>query len=316
MTLSVNIVIPTYNRAEATNMAVTAALAQSYQDSFVTVIDDGSSDNTFMTLKRFFADPRFLYIRLAKNLGTAQAKNVAIALTGYDAITFHDSDDIPDRDKVLLQARVLANPTIKADPILNWRISGREPSSTISVGAALTEHQLVRADGSTFHVRRALSLVDDVFPNLQMAAGPPGDWILINTGLFRREVFASLGGFAPCIEEDRELRNRMIMAGEVLWVVPQPLMTKIESADSLTVLAGTGYDSEERQRDRDLVWGRAQRWRSSGVVEKSPIELDDLAIDFVSNAERLSRADVLMTPRTENHLNSLLDRLGAVPTAA
>ena len=260
--------------------------------------------------------PRFLYIGLGRNLGTAKAKNVAIALTDYDAITFHDSDDMPERDKVLLQSRVLANPTIEAGPILNWRITGREPGGPLPVSVALNEHKLVRADGSVFHVRRTLSLVDDVFPNLQMAAGPPGDWILINTGLFRRRLFADHGGFAPCIEEDRELRNRLIMAGEVFWVIPEPLMTKIDSPDSLTAKAATGYDSERRKRDRAFVWDRVQRWRATGDVEISPITLDDLDIDMVSAPERLTLADVLMTDTTRARLSREIARLAARPRAA
>ena len=105
------IAIPTYNRAHLISRAVRSALDQSHPDTEVMVIDDGSTDDTEATVLNFKADPRFSYVKLARNVGTAAAKNVAIALGSFDAITFHDSDDIAERDKLLRQ--VLRSPTSK-----------------------------------------------------------------------------------------------------------------------------------------------------------------------------------------------------------
>lgn len=288
------IAIPTFNRAHLIGRAVRSALAQSHPSIEVMVVDDGSTDMTTEALAEFAGDPRFIHVRLAQNVGTAMAKNVAIALGHYDAITFHDSDDIAERDKLLRQATILAQRNVTADPILNWRMAAdQSPGQPVDIGVVMTQHWLLAADGSRHRVTRALSIVDDFFPQLQMAAGPPGDWILVNPALFRRAALARVGGFENCIEEDRELRNRLLMHGEVFWLIDEPLLTKIECADSLTVDAGTSYASDRRQRDRDTVWQRAAAWRRGGPPASVSIDLSGVTIAAIIGGTGMSIADDL-----------------------
>lgn len=282
---SVTIVIPTFNRASILPQAIDAALGQSHPATTVMVVDDGSTDATGEVLRRYADHPRFVGVSLARNVGTAQAKNVGIALSTSDSVTFHDSDDIPHRDKVLRQARVIGNENIGAHPCLNWRIAGREPDTRIQVGGVFTHHELILPDGERVEIRRTLSLVDDFFPNLQMAAGVPGDWTHVNSGLFHRSVFDRLGGFSDCIEEDREFRNRLIMAGEVLWVIPELLLTKIETPDSLTQQGATDYDSPRRKADRLRVWDAVGRWFETREVEPCPIDLSQVRLRGCTNPE-------------------------------
>jgi glycosyltransferase involved in cell wall biosynthesis len=280
---SVTIVIPTYNRASVLSQAIDVALGQSHPGITVMVIDDGSTDETGEILKLYAGNQRFVGITLAENVGTARAKNLGIALSASDAVTFHDSDDIPHRDKVMRQARVMGNEAIGAHPCLNWRLAGREPNTTIQIGAVLTHHELILPNGERAEIRRTLSLVDDFFPNLQMAAGVPGDWTHINSGLFHHSVFQRLGGFSDCIEEDREFRNRLIMAGEVLWVIPEILLTKIESPDGLTQQSATDYDSARRQADRQRVWNAVGHWFRTREVTPIPIDLTGVRVTACSN---------------------------------
>ncbi|MCQ0090857.1 glycosyltransferase family A protein [Roseovarius sp. M141] len=170
----VDIVIPTYNRAHLIAGAIRAALEQSWWNIRVTVIDDASTDAIESAVQPFLSDPRFNYIRLSRNLGTANAKNAGLLLTAGDAITFHDSDDIPHRDKVLQQVRVLTAQDIGADDCLNWQLANKEAGQRLEVSAALTHHELILPDGRRVEIRRDLSLLDDVFPNLQMGAQVPG----------------------------------------------------------------------------------------------------------------------------------------------
>ena len=272
------VAIPTYNREHQVLRAAIAALGQHCNDVTVAVIDDASTDGTRERLAPLFDDPRFAYVRLARNVGTAKAKNVALALLPYDAITFHDSDDVPHATKLLRQRQILELQTIEANPCLNWALAGRQPGSRIDIGVALTQHELITASGARFEVRRALSLVDDFFPQLQMNSGPPGDWTLINSGLFRRSAFQRVGGFADCIEEDRELRNRLVMAGEVLWLIEDILLTKIESADGLTTQNATGYASARREADRRVVWDKVAAWLATRAVPVEPIDLADVEV--------------------------------------
>ncbi len=290
------IAIPTFNRAHLIVRAVRSALEQSHHDLEVLVVDDGSTDDTQAVLAPFQTDSRFGYVKLGANVGTAAAKNVAIALGDFGAITFHDSDDIAERDKLLRQASILQLGEVTADPILNWAMAGQPPGGPLEIGLVLTHHWLLDADGGRRHIRRSLSLIDDFFPNLQMNAGPLGDWILINPGLFRRSMLKRVGGFERCVEEDRELRNRVVMHGEVVWLIEEPLLTKVECVSSLTADQATGYRSPKRAADRNMVWERAASWRGGRAPEVAPLDLADVQITHLSNP-RFARlaADLPMT---------------------
>ncbi|MDT8855727.1 glycosyltransferase [Paracoccaceae bacterium Fryx2] len=305
MDMPVCIVIPTFNRAHCIAQAVTAALDQSHPDAVVLVVDDGSTDATAAVLARFLDHPRLCYLRLAANLGTAGAKNAGILLAGDRAVTFHDSDDIPHRDKVLRQSRVLNAKDIAADPHLNWALAHQVAGSTLRMGAVLTHHDLVLPDGRRVEIRRAISLIDDVFPNLQLGPTVPGDWMHVNSGLFHPEVFRRLGGFSDCIEEDREFRNRLILGGEIVRVIDEILLTKIETPDSLTQSPATDYQSARRAADRLRVWQKVDHWLLTREVTPEPIDLPGLEFTAISRPDLLAPSGALATPATRHRLAAM-----------
>lgn len=308
----VNIIVPTFNRAGLIANAVEAALGQSYPNRQVTIIDDASTDGTRDVLQPYFSHPDFVYVRLARNMHTAQAKNAGIALSMADAITFHDSDDRPMPDKVLMQARALFNTAVVADSSMNWAAFDYEPQQALAVSLVLTEHELIRRDGSRLIAQHALSVVDDFFPNVRGGSGQSGDWILVNAGLFRTQVFVRYGGYCNSIEEDREMRNRLMMAGEVVHLIPQVLLSKFEYDDSLTVAEASNYQSQRRQRDREAIWDDIAAWRRTGQVAPQPIDLPDIQIEFISNPDLIGVSDAMMTPATRERLQR---QLQAVLTA-
>lgn len=311
--LRCNITIPTFDRADCLPRAIESALRQSHLDFTVTVVDDGSTDETARVVRRYASDPRLSYIRLGRNMGTARAKNVGIALSRYDAITFHDSDDIVSEHKLLLQARAMQLEGHVADEILHWNALGHEEGSSLRVDVVVGAYDLVKMDGHVHRIDRRISLVDDFFPNLQFPSKTEGDWCLINAGLFRRDVFTSLGGYLDSIEEDRELRNRTIAAGHVYYYVETPLLTKIEEGDSLTVESATGFRAQKRIADRREVWRRASDYRRGilgpAVIEHSraPIDLEDLVVEEVLGSHLLELDPSLpMTDGTRAHLSNVL----------
>lgn len=278
----------------------------------MTVVDDGSTDETAKVLRRYASEERFSSIRLGKNVGTANAKNVGILCASYDAITFHDSDDIPSEHKALLQARAMMLDGHVADEILDWCAVGHEPHKALSVDVVVGAYSLVKMDGSVHPIRRRVSLVDDFFPNVQFPARTEGDWCLINAGLFRRRVFEALGGFLDSIEEDRELRNRTIAAGCIYYFVEEPLLTKIEMNDSLTVAKDTGFKAQKRLRDRQEVWRRTKLYRSGvlgarvAVETKVEIDIPELRIEEVINPRNLTRnVTIAATHRTSEALRDV-----------
>ncbi len=299
------IVIPTYNRAHQIERAITAALGQSQDNVTVAVINDGSIDATRAACEPWFDNPRFIYVALGANVGTAGVKNLALALLHFDAVTFHDSDDIPHRDKLLRQQRTLERCDLVADPCLPWTVAGalQAAGAAAHIDIALTAHQFLSADGNSLRIARTLSLVDDFFPNLQFNTGPLGDWVLINSGLFRRSLFSRIGGYIDSVEEDRELRNRALMHGANVWFINEVLLTKYEQADSLTAQAATGYRSQQRERDRAQVWDAVGEWRAGKLPAAVPIHIDDVGLRFVSAPEKLCVAtDILLSDMTASWL--------------
>jgi glycosyltransferase involved in cell wall biosynthesis len=314
--LPVAIVIPTWNRAELARQAVLAALEQTHHETIVIVVDDGSTDETQAMLAPFTGDPRLSIVRLAQNRGTAVAKNVGLMLAGARAVTYHDSDDLPHPDKVARQAHAMARSDIVAEPGLNWAAIGRQAEAPLQVGAVLCHHDLVLRSGRVVQIRRSLSLADDLLPNLQLGAQLPGDWTHVNSGLFHSAVFERLGGFADSIEEDRDFRNRLILSGEIVLVLDDVLLTKIETADALTQAPATNYASPRRAADRARAWARVADWREGRALAPEPVDLPDLEIAAITRPENLRLSATPATSATRARLERALQAAGGPAVAA
>lgn len=315
----VAIAIPVLDRPAQIGPAIEAALAQSHPDCLVIAIDDGSKGGaagaTWAAMRRFAPHPRVALIRLARNLGTGRAKNVAIALAGRRAISFHDSDDRPHTDKLLRQSRVLALRGLRGDAGLNWGVIGRAAGAELQIGAVFCHHDLILPDGSRRTIRREISMVDDLFPNAQPEPAA-GDWLHINSGLFAPAVFRELGGYADSIEEDRDLRNRLLMSGQILRVIEEPLLTKIETAGSLTLSPETGYDSPRRRADRHAIWRAVEDWFATRRIAPRPIDLPHDCLAEITNPAALALSEAAMTAPCRAMLAAMLSAMLAEAPAS
>ena len=87
--MTVSIVIPCFNHARFVGEAIDSALAQSWPDVDVVVVDDGSTDDSAAIARRY-RDVRL--VRQA-NLGLAHARNAGLHTTRGDIVIFLDADD-------------------------------------------------------------------------------------------------------------------------------------------------------------------------------------------------------------------------------
>jgi glycosyltransferase involved in cell wall biosynthesis len=104
-TAQVDIIIATRDYGRFLGDAIASALAQTGVDVVVTVVDDGSTDDTSAVVAGFdSADVR--YVRFEYSRGTAAARNRGLADTCGQFVAFLDADDVwpPDRTLVLLKA--------------------------------------------------------------------------------------------------------------------------------------------------------------------------------------------------------------------
>lgn len=103
----VSIVIATYNMADFLPLAIQSALAQTYRNIEVLIVDDGSTDRTAEAVAPFLADSRVRY-RTQRNGGQAVAKNSGIRESIGDYIAFLDADDLWTPDKLEAQIPLFA----------------------------------------------------------------------------------------------------------------------------------------------------------------------------------------------------------------
>ena len=99
--LLISVIIPTYNRANYVGAAVQSALAQTYPNVEVIVVDDGSTDNTRDVLAEFGS--RITYVHKENEGTAAAARNVAMRHARGEYIALLDSDDVWLPDKLTLQ---------------------------------------------------------------------------------------------------------------------------------------------------------------------------------------------------------------------
>jgi glycosyltransferase involved in cell wall biosynthesis len=102
----VSVVIPTRNRSQCIESAILSALAQTYTNLEVIVVDDGSTDDTVQVVAESARNhARVRLIRHSQRKGAQAARNTGIHAAQGQWIAFLDSDDqwLPDSLAVRLQ---------------------------------------------------------------------------------------------------------------------------------------------------------------------------------------------------------------------
>jgi len=89
----ISVVIPTYNCAKYLAEAIDSALAQTYQDFNIIVVDNASEDTTQEVLSRY-TDNQVKVFRFNENRGAAAARNKGMEMSDGKYIAFLDSDDV------------------------------------------------------------------------------------------------------------------------------------------------------------------------------------------------------------------------------
>lgn len=100
----VNIVVPAYNAEAFIAETVRSALAQTFTDLQVTVIDDGSSDATAARAAQ--DDPRVRVIS-QENRGMSRSRNRGMAEVDSEFVALLDADDLWHPEKLRLQLQAL-----------------------------------------------------------------------------------------------------------------------------------------------------------------------------------------------------------------
>ena len=248
----VSAIIPTWNRRELVLHAVRSVLAQTHRVDEIIVVDDDSTDGTADALHAEFGD-RVAIVRQG-NAGVSAARNRGMALARGRYLALLDSDDEWLPEKTARQVAFL-----EAHP---------------NFGMVLCDVERIDAERRTidFLGRRAI-LPED---------GWVLDRVLLNPALapvsamFRREVFADVGGFDESLRTAEDLDFHLRVARRwPIGVVDAPLARAIRGHDGLSALAST-YDDYTRVIERAVA-------EAVGIVDDQ-VRMRALAMAYLRNA--------------------------------
>jgi glycosyltransferase involved in cell wall biosynthesis len=89
----VSVITTLYNYREYIKDNIKSFLKQDFEESEIIIVDDASTDNPYKIIKEYESD-RVKYIRLNKNRGYSNAKNIGIKVSNSDIIVMLDADDM------------------------------------------------------------------------------------------------------------------------------------------------------------------------------------------------------------------------------
>jgi teichuronic acid biosynthesis glycosyltransferase TuaG len=198
---AVSIITPAYNAAQYLVETVDAALAQSFQDFELLLVDDGSTDETPALARALAERDRRIQVRTSPNQGPAAARNTAMAMARGRFFAMLDSDDIWAPDYLARQLRLLES--FPAASIVT--------ANAINLGGPFNDRPFWPVTSGV----RTLALQDIIEQE---------DAVCIMS-VFRRDVFDTIGGFDPRFtgNEDYEFWLRAAFAGFVVLQNLQPL---------------------------------------------------------------------------------------------
>jgi glycosyltransferase involved in cell wall biosynthesis len=104
----VSVVMPAYNAGPYVADAIQSILDQTYRNLELIIVDDGSTDGTFMIAKRYQAlDKRVIVLKNDRNLGVSMSAKKGINKAKGTFIARMDADDIAIRDRFEKQVAYL-----------------------------------------------------------------------------------------------------------------------------------------------------------------------------------------------------------------
>lgn len=185
----VTIVIPTYNYGCFIADAVRSATAQSYENTEIFVVDDGSTDDTPLQLKRLKAEFPDLRVLTTEHRGVSHARNHGTRAGRGLYVAYLDADDLWHPHKIEKQVAAMAQHA--DDP--EW-------AAVYCLFRPINDRGFVFGNAPAFETRGY------IFAR-HLGINPIGN----GSGMMiRRDVILELGGFDPsyshCEDLDVQLR--------------------------------------------------------------------------------------------------------------
>src|SRR5713101_8219343 len=185
----VSILIPCFNAERWIAQAIESALAQTWPEKEVIVVDDGSADASLTIIKSFGDRIRWVS---GPNRGSNAARNRLLELARGEWLQYLDADDYLLPEKIARQMEFIA----------------ANPAADVIFGPATIEHCV---EGKTSRELLPIPRPHDLWILLAR-------WYLPQTGaaLWRKQAIVDVGGWKPdqpCCQE-HELYLRLLIGGK------------------------------------------------------------------------------------------------------
>lgn len=191
--LSFEILIPSYNGISLLKKHLPAIIANSGKDTSITVIDDGSTDDTIGFLKRNF--PLIKCLRHDRNLGFTKSVNLGFGQAKSDLVILLNNDVSPQKNYLSSVFTYFEKDAVFA----------------VTLNETTSSWPLVSFSGKLQYTRGG----DKTRPRFSA-------WASGGSAVFRKKIWDELGGFdeiySPGYWEDIDLGWRAWKAGyEIIW---------------------------------------------------------------------------------------------------
>lgn len=125
--MKISVIIPTFNRSNLLKRAVDSVLNQTHNHFELIIVDDGSTDDSREVISEYLSDTRVRYI-YQENSGVSSARNLGVAVSEFEWISFLDSDDEWLKNKLELQVQLsMTNPQYRfIHSEENWIRNGKK----------------------------------------------------------------------------------------------------------------------------------------------------------------------------------------------
>lgn len=199
-TSKVSVIIPVYNRGRCLREAVMSVLLQTYQYIEIVIVDDGSTDDTYVVAKELASKwPLTIKIFRQDNLGPGPARQFGTANSNGEFVQYLDSDDILFPLKFELQVMSLNG----------------NPQSGISYGISYQADYSFNPPLLIGPIRSTGEELSSLFPKLLNER-----WWTTSCPLYRRSLVQQIGSWRNLInEEDWEFDARAAsLFTSLVWI--------------------------------------------------------------------------------------------------
>lgn len=163
----ISIIVPVYNSEAYLKAAVESLLNQTYKNTEIILVDDGSTDNSPKICDEFEKSYTNVKTIHQKNLGVSSARNAGIKAASGEYIGFCDGDDTIDEDMYEFLYNLI---------------------NTENADISLCEVRFVMADGSVKNIATGKRQVWDSPQKFLVDFFSGEVKMSVNTKLFRREI--------------------------------------------------------------------------------------------------------------------------------